>query len=102
VIDGYPAGADIGERGVAVGATSVLIAAQRVPDTVMGPQAVGQRDALAAGPLIDEEAGLGGLAAAADVEGVDDVSEAGLKRTICLQSPVGVEAASWQHVAILS
>ena len=37
---------------------------------------VGQRDALAAGPLVDEEAGLGGLAAAADVEGVDDVGEA--------------------------
>jgi hypothetical protein len=36
---------------------------------------VGQSDALAAGPLIDEEAGLGGLAAAADVEGVDDVRE---------------------------
>ena len=39
-------------------------------------QVVGQRDALAAGPLVDEEAGLGGLAAAADVEGVDDVGEA--------------------------
>ena len=39
-------------------------------------QEVGQRDALAAGPLVDEEAGLGGLAAAADVEGVDDVGEA--------------------------
>jgi hypothetical protein len=37
----------------------------------MGPQVVGQRDALAAGPFVDEEAGLGGLAAAADVEGVD-------------------------------
>jgi hypothetical protein len=37
---------------------------------------VGQRDALTAGPLVDEEAGLGGLAAAADVEGVDDVGEA--------------------------
>jgi predicted house-cleaning noncanonical NTP pyrophosphatase (MazG superfamily) len=56
---------------------------------------VGQRDALAAGPLVDEEAGLGGLAAAADVEGVDDVGEAGLKRTICRQSPAGVGAASW-------
>ena len=42
----------------------------------MGPQVVGQRDALAAGPLVDEEAGLGELAAAADVEGVDDVGEA--------------------------
>jgi hypothetical protein len=42
----------------------------------MGAQVVGQRDALAAGPLVDEEAGLGGLAAAADVEGVDDVGEA--------------------------
>jgi hypothetical protein len=41
----------------------------------MGPQAVGQRDALAAGALVDEEAGLGGLAGAADVEGVDDVGE---------------------------
>ena len=39
-------------------------------------QVVGQCDALAAGPLIDEEAGLGGLAAAADMEGVDDVGEA--------------------------
>src|ERR1035438_5010457 len=38
-------------------------------------QVVGQSDALAAGPLVDEEAGLGGLAAAADVEGVDDVRE---------------------------
>ena len=37
---------------------------------------VGQRDALAAGPLVDEETGLGGLAAAADVKGVDDVREA--------------------------
>jgi len=27
-------------------------------------------------PLVDEEASLGGLAAAADVEGVDDVGEA--------------------------
>ena len=42
----------------------------------MGPQVVGQRDVLAAGPLVDEEAGLGRLAAAADVEGVDDVGEA--------------------------
>ena len=39
-------------------------------------QVVGQRDALAAGPLVDEETGRGGLAAAADVEGVDDVGEA--------------------------
>ncbi|HEX2742816.1 MAG TPA: hypothetical protein VHN16_00240 [Streptosporangiaceae bacterium] len=37
---------------------------------------VGQRDALAAGPLAGEEAGLGGLAATADGEGVDDVREA--------------------------
>jgi len=29
-----------------------------------------------AGPLVDEETGLGGLAAAADVKGVDDVREA--------------------------
>jgi hypothetical protein len=36
-------------------------------------QVVGQRDAPAAGPLVDEETGPGGLAAAADVEGVDDV-----------------------------
>jgi hypothetical protein len=36
---------------------------------------IGQRDALAAGPLVDEEGGLGGLTAAADVEGVDDVGE---------------------------
>ena len=43
---------------------------------MIGPQVVGQRDALAACPLVDEEAGLGGLAAAADVEGVDDVGEA--------------------------
>src|ERR1035441_4527751 len=33
VIDGHPAGSDVGERGVAVGAASVLIAAQRVSDT---------------------------------------------------------------------
>ena len=39
-------------------------------------QVAGQRDARAAGPLVGEEAGLGGLAAAADVEGVDDVGEA--------------------------
>jgi len=37
---------------------------------------VGQRDALTAGPLVGEEAGLGGFASAADVEGVDDVREA--------------------------
>jgi hypothetical protein len=37
---------------------------------------VGQRDALADGPLIDEEAGLGGLSVAADMEGVYDVREA--------------------------
>jgi hypothetical protein len=37
---------------------------------------VGQRDALSTGPLVDEEPGLGGLPAAADVEGVDDVREA--------------------------
>jgi uncharacterized protein len=30
----------------------------------------------AAGPFVDEEAGLGGFPAATDVEGVDDVSEA--------------------------
>jgi hypothetical protein len=44
----------------------------------VGPfeQVIGQRDALAAGPLVGEEAGLGGLADAADVEGVDDVGEA--------------------------
>ena len=34
-------------------------------------QVIGQRDALAPGPLVDEEAGLGGLPAAADMEGVD-------------------------------
>jgi hypothetical protein len=61
-VDGHPAGSDVGEWGAAVGAASVSIAAQR--------------NALAAGPLVDEEAGLGGLAAAADVEGVDDVSKA--------------------------
>jgi len=37
---------------------------------------VGRRDALAAGPLVDEVAGLGGLAAAANMESVDDVGEA--------------------------
>jgi hypothetical protein len=36
---------------------------------------VGQRDALPGGPLIDEEAGLGGLATAADVEGIDNFVE---------------------------
>ena len=48
----------------------------------MGPQVVGQGDALAAGPLVDEEAGLGGLAAAADMEGVDDVGEAEPDRSL--------------------
>jgi hypothetical protein len=33
VIDGHPAGSDVGELGVAVGAAAILIAAQRVPDT---------------------------------------------------------------------
>jgi len=36
---------------------------------------IGQRDALAAGPLVDEERCLGGLAVTADVEGVDDVGD---------------------------
>ena len=39
-------------------------------------EVVGQRDAVPGGPLVGEEAGLGGIAAAADVEGVDDVVEA--------------------------
>ena len=38
-------------------------------------QMIGQRDAVAAGSLVDEEAGLGRLATAADVEGVEDVGE---------------------------
>ena len=49
----------------------------------MGLQAVGQvkelvrqRDAMPGGPLVDEEAGFGGIAAAGDVEGGDDVVEA--------------------------
>jgi hypothetical protein len=63
---------------------------------------VGQRDALAADPLVDEEAGLGGLAGAADVEGVDDVGEARPKRTMCRQSPAGVGVASWNGNRILA
>ena len=39
VIDGHPAGPDVGERGVAVGAAAVLIAAQCVPDTGDGTAA---------------------------------------------------------------
>jgi hypothetical protein len=37
---------------------------------------VGERDAVPTGPLVDEEAGLRGLTAAADMEGVDDVRKA--------------------------
>jgi len=39
VIDGHPAGSDVGERDVGVGAASVLIAAQRGPDTGDGAAA---------------------------------------------------------------
>jgi hypothetical protein len=44
---------------------------------------VGRRDALAAGPLFDEEAGLDGLAAAPDVEGVDDVGSRAVASASC-------------------
>jgi len=45
-------------------------------------EVVGQRDAVPDGSLVGEEAGLGGLAAAADVEGVDDVVEAEPDRSV--------------------
>ena len=63
-LDEVPAGVDLERQDLGLLAVGQL------------EQVVGQRDALAAGPLVDEEAGLGGLAAAADVEGVDDVGEA--------------------------
>ena len=43
MIDGHPAGPDVGERGVAVGAASVLIAAQRGPDTGDGSRGAAGR-----------------------------------------------------------
>jgi hypothetical protein len=63
-LDEVPAGVDLAGQDLGLLAVGQL------------EQMVGQRDALAAGPLVDEEAGLGGLPAAADVEGVDDVGEA--------------------------
>jgi hypothetical protein len=70
----------------------------------MGPQVVGQRDAVAAGPLVDEEGGLGGLAAAADVEGVDDVGEAepdrGLGELRALQATAVAGPAGIQEPAL--
>src|ERR1035441_6117075 len=67
-LDEVPAGVDLAGQDLGLLAVGQL------------EQMVGQRDALAAGPLVDEEAGLGGLPAAADVEGVDDVGEAGPAR----------------------
>ena len=71
---------------------------------MIGPQVVGQRDALAAGPLVDEEAGLGGLAAAAYVEGVDDVGEAkpdrGLGELFGIQIATVAASAGVQELAL--
>jgi hypothetical protein len=67
-------------------------------------QVAGQRDVLAAGPLVDEEAGLGGLAAVADVEGVDDVGEAwpdrGLGELFGLQVAAVAGPAGVQELAL--
>jgi hypothetical protein len=71
-LDEVPAGVDLERQDLGLLAVGQL------------EQVVGQRDALAAGALVDDEAGLGGLAAAADVEGVDDVGEAG--RTVASAS----------------
>jgi hypothetical protein len=38
VIDGHPAGSDVGERDVAIGAAPVLIAASAARTPVMGPR----------------------------------------------------------------
>ena len=70
----------------------------------MGAQVVGQRDALAAGPLVDEEPGLGRLAAAAHVESVDDVGEAepdrGLGELRVLQVAAVAGPAGVQELAL--